>query len=628
MNARHRPVALLQLPVPDPDPEQRNANVPLAAGCLKAAAEAAGQAAPPEASIHLPPRELVNHGGEQGLLAWLEQGAFDLVGFTTYLWNLERSLWLARALRERRPGVRVVFGGPEIVAGQPVLASPHVDSFVLGEGEPTFLRLLRELAAGAGLARTYAGEKPADLRALPNPYLWGALAMRPDEPLYLETMRGCPYRCSYCFYGKQYTTVRSYPAALLPELFGRARAAAVPEIYFMDPSFNAAPGLPGRLGRIAGLNSTRIPLHTEIRLEVVDRAVARLLADAGFRSVEVGLQSTNPKALREIRRSWNRERFLRGAELLKRHGVQARIGIIVGLPWDGLEELDATLSFLIDHDLTEGLEVYPLSVLPGTTLRARAQQLQIRFMDLPPYWVLSTNRLAEGGVPEALRLVEERLDAELFPPMVPALHDPAPGLTGYLDLRTPGSTRGLLRRRPHLGSSVTVHVSGSQLARSSELAALEEAAGWLRSTHPYALVQLLVEAEQIPPWEPVRRLSERFRNPAHILERTRSLEPDLQGSFSCRAYHVTGDPAVARRYYRQPVPFELLLRFSPRLLTSGRDILAEHPLLLVDAALTPGESDRLAGLYGGFEALIVRAPAARRPSGAGRSSRTAPRRER
>ena len=606
MSPAQRTVALLQLPIPSPDPELGRANVPLAPASLKAAALGV-----PGVSLTLPPAELANSGGDPALLDWLDQGDFDLVGFSTYLWNLERSLWLARQLKQRRPGVRLVLGGPEIVTGQPVLSDPGVDSFVLGEGEPAFLQLLDELGEGGRLARFYRAPGLADLAALPNPYLRGVLEIRPDQPVYLETMRGCPYRCSYCFYGKQYSAVRSYPDDLLPAIFARAQAAGAREIYFMDPSFNAAAGLEERLARIARLNRTAIPLHTEIRLEAVNPAVATLFAQAGFVSVEVGLQSTNPRALRAIRRHWNRERFLRGHELLRRQGVEVRTGIILGLPWDGLEELDATLSFLIDHDLTSGLEVYPLALLPGTELRDRAADLGLGFMAMPPYWVTSTNRLSEEQLLAAVGLVEERLDSELFPPVVPRFRDPgeggapAPGLKGYLDLRAPPGLAANLEGPTRLAASVTLHLRSSQLEDGARLAALQTLAARLRDSHPFGLFQIVIEGEKVPPWEPARRLAERLASPGHLFERSRSLQQDLQGCFSARLFHLTGSLAAARRHYERPVPFDLILRWRPGLAELGPDLLAEHPLLLMAGSLSEADRESLASAYRGFEKLLL-----------------------
>src|SRR5262249_49692512 len=74
-----------------------------------------------------------------------------LVGFTCYLWNIERTLWVARELKRRRPGVRVVLGGPEITPDNAwVIDTPDYDFAVIGEGEQTFAQLLLGLLDGAG----------------------------------------------------------------------------------------------------------------------------------------------------------------------------------------------------------------------------------------------------------------------------------------------------------------------------------------------------------------------------------------------------------------------------------------------------------------------------------------------
>ncbi len=106
-------IALLQLPIPDPDPAMAGANVPLAAGYLKACLPPARRAA-----VSILPRELARHGGDAAILDWLADQEPGLAGFSCYLWNLERSLWLAARLKERVSSARVLFGGPEIVEGR------------------------------------------------------------------------------------------------------------------------------------------------------------------------------------------------------------------------------------------------------------------------------------------------------------------------------------------------------------------------------------------------------------------------------------------------------------------------------------------------------------------------------
>src|SRR5262249_59253776 len=59
---------------------------------------------------------------------------------------IERVLWVAAEVKRRRPGVRIVLGGPEITADNAwVLETSAYDFAVIGEGEQTFRDLLLAL---------------------------------------------------------------------------------------------------------------------------------------------------------------------------------------------------------------------------------------------------------------------------------------------------------------------------------------------------------------------------------------------------------------------------------------------------------------------------------------------------
>ena len=599
-------VALLQLPIPDPDPALAKANVPLAAGYLTACLPRSARN-----TVCTLPRELARHGGDGAILDWLADQEPGLAGFSCYLWNLERSLWLAARLKERVATARVLFGGPEIMEGRSLLEREVVDAFVQGEGEPVFASLLE----AAPLPR-FTRAPLACLEEVPNPYSAGTLEARADEPLYLETLRGCPHRCRYCFYGKQFPSVRRFPEAILPAVFALARERGVPEIYLMDPSFTSARGLEERLVRLAALNPTGIPLHAELRLEAVTSQAARLMREAGFASVEAGLQSVNRAALASVGRAFRREAFLRGAGLLRAQGIAIRTGLILGLPGDTLEGFTATLEFLRENGLAAGAEVYPLAVLPGTQLREQAAGLGLSYMPLPPYWVLRTPGLSESDLFRGVRLAEEALAGELFAPIVPRFADPAPGITGFLDLRggSPAASLAslqLLERAAkdpgslHLANSVTLLLSAAQLSNPGSLDDLRRLGERLLAANPFALFQLVIEGAQSPPLEPAVRLAEAFHHPGNYFDRSRYYQEDPQGRFSARLYHLTGDLGAARRHYEHPPPLDLILAYTPRLLSSGRDLLEEYPLLL-EHPLQAAEQREIDKLYEGRPGLLIR----------------------
>ena len=141
------PLALLvQLPIPPPGPQPIQGNVPLAGAYLKLYAQRRGLQG---WQIEILPARLTNRLGDRGLVQAILDRRPQLVGFTCYLWNIQRTMWVAQRLKAAQPDIRILLGGPEITAdNQWVLQQPSIDLAAIGEGEQTFLELLAALDAG------------------------------------------------------------------------------------------------------------------------------------------------------------------------------------------------------------------------------------------------------------------------------------------------------------------------------------------------------------------------------------------------------------------------------------------------------------------------------------------------
>lgn len=595
-----RAVTLLQLPIPEVHSLYTGGNIPLAAGYLKAFALHSGVVSNDDITIL--PREIANNAGDAAILKWVIEENPDVVGFTSYMWNIGRNLVLARKIKKQKPDIRIILGGPEINPGHWALESRHIDSFFLGEGEQAFVDFLRDREEGKPLKRIYQTRGPVDLKTVPNPYLKKVLVPYEKEPMFLETMRGCPYLCKYCFYSKSFAALRFFPGEHLAELFALARDHGVPEIYLMDPSFNVTPGLKEKLEHIKTLNPTRIPIHTEIRLESVTPGIARLMKDAGFASVEAGLQSINTKSLAAIGRNWNRERFIRGAGLLQEPGIDIKTGVILGLPYDTMEDFGLTLDFVRDLNLEESMEIYPLSLIPGTQLRDEATMLGMTYMKHPPYWVLSTEYMGQKDIKRTIEMVEHKLEIEFFPPIIPRFENVYPDYIHFLDLRENAAPQlGALQRHPE-------RVSGSLTVLMNEKTGIHrmEALGRaLLRDNACTLVQLVIDRDTIPPEDDVRRLIDVFYHPNHYFNHIHHYKIDTQGRSSLRLFHLTADLEMAESYHHHPYPYDLVLRYSPELLERGRDILEEKPILLVDSPIKKRQVDELKQIYHGFENFLI-----------------------
>src|SRR5450432_1279565 len=213
---------LVQLPVPPPAALAATGNVPLAAGCLGVAARVHGLTS----RLHLDvvPPEVTDVFGDAALAAYVARDEPDFLGLSAYLWNVERSLHLAREVKKLSPHTQVLIGGPEISADNPfVLAQQGFDIAVTGEAEDTFAGLMNHLIDGRdphglpGVAVRTAqglsafGPPPSanfPLARYPSPYTEGLLQVDPRRPVYVETVRGCRSSCTFCFYPRSSNVLR------------------------------------------------------------------------------------------------------------------------------------------------------------------------------------------------------------------------------------------------------------------------------------------------------------------------------------------------------------------------------------------------------------------------------------
>ncbi|HEV3021138.1 MAG TPA: radical SAM protein, partial [Pirellulales bacterium] len=351
-----RRVLLVQLPIPPVGNEPIRGNVPLAAGYLKLLAGLRGLDSHYE--IDLLPTAVANTACDQGLVEAILAHEPWLVGFTCYLWNIDRTLWIASRLKELRPDLRVMLGGPEITADNAwVLEQPAVDYAAIGEGEQTFCELLQSLVersaprgpidglyvaerrpvvgmAVAGGTRLPAFRRPlANLDEISSPYLAGILDAADEQMLLLETIRGCVFKCKFCYYPKSYDSLYFLSEAKIAANLEHARQRGAREVVLLDPTLNQRRDFDAFLRLLARENPQRqFTFFGELRAEGITATTARLLREANFTEVEIGLQSIDPLAQELMDRKNNLRAFERGAKAMLEAGTEVKVDLIVGLP--------------------------------------------------------------------------------------------------------------------------------------------------------------------------------------------------------------------------------------------------------------------------------------------------------
>jgi hypothetical protein len=374
-----------------------------------------------------------------------------VVAMTLYVWNAERSLFLASNLKRKLSSVHVIVGGPEVTPDNKwVLEHPAVDAGVFGEGESRIGPLLEALTNqqcpvgipgiffkdSGGLLVNEVPPQNWNLQSCPYPYLDGRIGPSRDGTLFLETVRGCPFRCRYCYYHKAFRDLRLHSSASIDRVLdlAYARDSEIREIYLMDPTFNVRPGFRDLLRSLAQRRIQKdLRLHAELRADTLTEDDVRFLKDAGLVTAEVGLQSVNPMALQAAGRDVDPDKVARGVLQLKEAGIDVTTGIIVGLPGDTPEGFSGTLEWLKRTGAYSVVHPFVLAVLPGTDFRASAADLGLQYDPRPPYYVRSTATFPQDEFRPALLKCEQMFDMELDYIPLPSLVETGPGLLKCLD---------------------------------------------------------------------------------------------------------------------------------------------------------------------------------------------------
>jgi hypothetical protein len=223
----------------------------------------------------------------------------------------------------------------------------------------------------------------------------------------IETQRGCVFRCNFCFYNKDYSLRnRRFALDRVKEELKIALAQDIHELYLMDPVFNLNAARAKEICRaVAEYNVRGVPVHSEIWAEFVDDELAALMRTANFRSLEVGLQTTDETALATTERRLRLERFNEGIAHLQRHQLPFQLQLIYGLPAETRATFRQSLNFAMALDPPE-LAVFLLLVLPGTELWRKAGALNLEFDPEPPYAVRSHPSMTAGDIEYGRRVVQ------------------------------------------------------------------------------------------------------------------------------------------------------------------------------------------------------------------------------
>lgn len=353
----------------------------------------------------------------------------DMLGFSVYLWNRELTLKTAALIKNRVPGTTIFAGGAEATAAPQTLLATDLFSFVIkGEGEEALTAVVKEIvehgnalkkACLAPLPGVYLKDQeksPEDsawpvekLDSLPSPYLTGTIKPTDYEGLLWELSRGCPFKCAFCYESKGVAGVRQFSLERIEQELALFEGCRVNQIFVLDPTFNRDKERAKQILRMITEIAPTIHFTFEIRTEFLDEEMAELFGAINC-GLQIGLQSAHSSVLKKVNRNLDPEKYREQIDLLNMAGVTFGLDLIIGLPGDSLEGFKESMDYALSLQ-PNNLDIFPLSVLPGTQLAEMAAEYELNHQTEAPYRVTST----PGFSPADLVVTAELTEAcELF----------------------------------------------------------------------------------------------------------------------------------------------------------------------------------------------------------------------
>jgi radical SAM superfamily enzyme YgiQ (UPF0313 family) len=363
-------------------------------------------------------------------LSWINGEIYlehaDVVAFSCNIWNIAQILALSKRLKALSPRIVIILGGTEVSANprQVMQANPTVDFIVVGEGELTFKEWLGQLTAqqpdwttiqglvyrqGQAVIENEPRASITDLGILPSPYPEDLVPFR-QKLIYYEASRGCPYSCQYCLSANEHG-VRFFPVAQVKADLLRFIAAEVPQIKFVDRSFNCNPAWAKEIWRFLLAHPGKTNFHFEMVGDLIDEESLEILAEApmGLFQFEIGVQSTNPETLDLIQRKIKFNHLAAQVKkLVQSNRVFVHLDIIAGLPGEDYQSFSKTFNdnlFLKPDRLQMGF----LKLLHGSGLRKRVAEYGYIFTEESPYEVMANNWISYEEILK-LKTIEDLLE--------------------------------------------------------------------------------------------------------------------------------------------------------------------------------------------------------------------------
>lgn len=347
---------------------------------------------------------MANHYTNEEIIVLLKKEGPDLVGISFGTQIRFSAFDLARMIKKEFPSIPIVVGGPHptLTAHDTLENIPEIDVVVKGEGEISFLNLVKSIESGQdfsgikgisfrkdGKIIHNAPELPIhDLDSLPLP----ARDLLPIEKydkttvlsnqrcLNIMTSRGCPYWCVYCSTSEQWghRIRHRSPKNVADEIEVILKDYPfIKGIRFFDDVLTMDKKRVLEICDEINRRKLNFVWECEARANTIDKELVSAMKRAGCEFIDLGIESGSDRILKNIKKGITVEQAIFAAKTIKEAGIGLKAFFMHGLPGETYGDIKKTvflsryLYYNLGVDATQGISI----IYPGTELERIAKEL-------------------------------------------------------------------------------------------------------------------------------------------------------------------------------------------------------------------------------------------------------------
>ena len=342
---------------------------------------------------------------------------YEIMCFSVYIWNVEFVLKLLPMLKNARPDVKVILGGPEAGYNYIELLEKYyfIDGIIYGEGENALLAVAEGKSESEIPNYIYRNNveivcnevKKVDLVKIKFPYTYDDLNELKNKIVYFESSRGCLFNCSYCLSSSEGKT-RYFDMEYVKKGINFFIDNSVPLVKFVDRTFNENNERACEILNFIAQNNKGTKFHFEVSPILLTKEFKEILEKTnGLVQLEMGIQTTNIDAMKCINRMYDIKKVKENLDLFPPN-VHIHLDLIAGLPMETLQTFRDGFNYV--YALTpDMLQLGFLKLLHNTRLKKDAQKYGIVTTNFPPYEVLSTDTMSVEDI-MLLKKIENAVD--------------------------------------------------------------------------------------------------------------------------------------------------------------------------------------------------------------------------